>query len=93
VILESSAVCPACRHHLRFDPAAKARAAKPAVTPFKVEGTIRPPAGGDPMEFAVVVSIQNERGEEVARQVVGVGALQGDEKRTFTLAVEVTNPG
>ena len=38
----------------------------------------------------MVVSIKNERGEEVARQVIGVGALYADEQRTFTLAVEMT---
>ena len=38
----------------------------------------------------MVLSIKDERGQEVARQVIGVGALQGDEQRTFTLAVEMT---
>lgn len=90
-ILESAAVCPACRHHLRFDPSAKDRA-RPSVTPLKVEGTIHHPASGEPWEYSVVVSIRNERGEEVSRQVVGVGALQPDERRSFSLAVEVTAP-
>jgi len=40
----------------------------------------------------MVVSIRNERGEEVARQIVGVGALVASETRTFTLAVEVFKP-
>ena len=39
-----------------------------------------------------MISIRNEKGEEVSRQVVGVGALQPDEERTFTLAVEVFTP-
>ncbi|GAB3368269.1 hypothetical protein GCM10027431_13450 [Lysobacter rhizosphaerae] len=38
----------------------------------------------------MVLSIKNERGEEVTRQVIGVGALFTDEQRTFTLAVEMT---
>ena len=37
----------------------------------------------------MVLSIRNERGEEITRQVVGVGALKPDEERTFTLAVEM----
>ena len=37
----------------------------------------------------MMVSVKNERGEEVTRQVVGVGALQPGEGRTFTFAVEV----
>jgi hypothetical protein len=41
----------------------------------------------------VVLAIRNERGEEISRQVVGVGALRGAESRTFTLSVEVMTPG
>ena len=40
----------------------------------------------------MVMTIRNERGEEVARQVVGVGALSPSESRTFTLSVEVFTP-
>jgi hypothetical protein len=36
-----------------------------------------------------MITVRNERGEEVSRQVVGVGAIEPDEERTFTLAVEV----
>ncbi|HET9514557.1 MAG TPA: hypothetical protein VFO95_11575 [Gemmatimonadales bacterium] len=91
-ILESASVCPACRHHLRFDSGASARAV-PLVSPLKVEGTIRHPALGGPWEYSVMVSIKNERGEEIARHVVGVGALQPSEQRTFSLAVELFAPG
>jgi hypothetical protein len=90
-ILESASVCPACRHHLRFDKSAAARAV-PAFVPLKVEGTIRHPEAGEPWEYSVMVSIRNERGEEVARHVVGVGALHPSEHRVFTLAVEVFTP-
>jgi hypothetical protein len=38
------------------------------------------------------VAIRNAKGEEVARQVVGVGALQPSDERTFSLAVEVFKP-
>ena len=40
----------------------------------------------------MIVSIRNERGEEINRQIIGVGALLPSETRTFTLAVEVFTP-
>jgi hypothetical protein len=43
-------------------------------------------------ENSVVVSVRNERGEEVARKVVGVGALAPSEARTVTLSVDVFAP-
>jgi hypothetical protein len=88
-ILESALVCPACRHHLRFEPGAAAATA-PIITPLRVEGSIRHPAEGGAWEYCVVLSIRNDRGDEIGRQVVGVGAMQPNEERTFTLAVEVT---
>ena len=91
VILESASVCPSCRHHLRFDPGAAARAV-PTLTPLRVEGTIRHPPVGEPWEYSVMLSIRNDRGEEITRQVVDVGALHPAEQRTFTLAVEVFAP-
>ena len=81
-ILESAAVCPACKHHLRFEPGA-AKATHASASP------LRHPDGGEAWEYSVLLTIRNERGEEVARQVVGVGALAPKEERTFTLAVEV----
>jgi len=93
MILESASVCPACRHHLRFDPKAAARGAPAeSSSALRIEGTIKHPAGRDPLEYSVVVTIRNDRGQEVARQVVGAGALQPDETRTFTLSVEVFPP-
>lgn len=88
-ILQSAAICPACRHHLRFEPGTSDTAAEVQV-PLRVEGSIRPPAGGDPWEYSVTVSIRDERGQEVGRHVVGVGAIQPDEQRSFTLEVEMT---
>jgi hypothetical protein len=90
-ILESATVCPACRHHLRFDRGAAHRPV-PSFSPLRVEGTIRHPAVGEPWEYSVMLSIRNDRGEELTRQVVGVGALHPEEQRTFTLAVEVFTP-
>ena len=87
-ILESAAVCPGCRHHLRFEPGAGV-SAMPALTPLRIEGTLQPPAEGAAWEYSVVLSIRNDRGEEVSRQVVGVGAMHPGEQRSFSLAVEV----
>ena len=90
-ILESASVCPACRHHLRFE-AGAARQASSGFTALRVEGVLKNRTGHDPWEYSVLLSIRDERGEEVARQVVGVGALHGAQERTFTLAVEVFGP-
>lgn len=90
-ILESAAVCPACKHYLRIDSAA-APLAQPLPSPLKVEGIIRQPPDGGSSEYSVVVTVTNERGEEVSRHVVGVGALHPNEQRTFSLAVEMFAP-
>jgi len=86
-ILESAGVCPACRHYLRFDAGAAASPA-PAITPMRIEGGIRHPADGEPWEYTVVVTIRNDRGEEVARKLIGVGVLSANEQCTFALSVE-----
>lgn len=90
-ILESSTVCPACRGHLRYD--SDAAAGKPNTTsmPLKVEGVLRHPGAGEaPWEYSMLLVIRNERGEEVARKLVGVGAMHPGDERTFSLAVEVS---
>lgn len=89
-ILDSASVCPSCRHHLRFEQAT-ARALESS-SALRVEGTIRHPSNGDAWEYSVVLTIRDDRGDEVARQVVGVGALRADEQRTFTLDVEMITP-
>ena len=88
-ILESATVCPGCRHHLRFEAGAGAADAA-TQTALRIEGSIRHPPDGDPWEYNVVVSIRNDRGEEIARKLIGVGAMNPNEERSFTLAVEVT---
>jgi uncharacterized protein YbaR (Trm112 family) len=90
-ILESASICPACRHHLRFD-ARSTQRTWTSFFPLRVEGTIRQPEGGEPWEYSIVLAIHDDKGEEIARQVVGVGALKPAERRTFTLAVEVLTP-
>lgn len=92
VILQSASVCPNCRKHLRFDSGPSGATAVASFSPLRVEGSIRHPDAGEPWEYSVLISIKNERGDEVARQVVGVGALGPGEKRTFTFAVEVFTP-
>jgi hypothetical protein len=57
-----------------------------------VEGSIRHPNEGEAWEYAVMVSITNDRGVELSRQVVGVGAMKPGEQRKFTVAVEVFGP-
>lgn len=57
-----------------------------------MEGSIRHPTVGEAWEYAVVVTITNDRGEEVNRQVVGVGAIPPGEQCTFSFAVEVFAP-
>jgi hypothetical protein len=89
-ILESASVCPGCKGHLRFDAGGASRA--PNMTPLRVEGSIRHPSGGGAWEYSMVLTIRNEDGQEVARKLVGVGALQPNEQRTFTLSVDVFAP-
>jgi len=93
-ILESARICPGCSHHLRFDPNAIVEArAQATFSALKVEGAFRnPETGADSWEYSVVVSIKNERGEEVARKVIGVGALDPRESRSVTLSVDVFAP-
>jgi predicted amidophosphoribosyltransferase len=89
-ILDSASVCPACQHHLRF--ARKGDAAEaPTFPALSVDGTIQHP-GGPAWEYSVVVSMRNEQGQEVLRRVVGVGALTGNESRTFRVTVDVHRP-
>jgi len=90
-ILQSATICPACDHSLRFDSQRKRRAA-PSFSPLRVEGTIRHPVAGEAWEYSVVISILDEQQREITRQIVSVGALQPDERRTFRLAVDVFTP-
>ena len=92
-ILESSSVCPSCQHHLRFDPESLAdRRAQPRFSALRVEGTFRNPEGAESWEYTVVISIRNQRGQEVTRKVIDVGALDPEESRTVTLSVDVSAP-
>jgi hypothetical protein len=90
-ILDSANVCPACRHHLRFGPQAERNVGRKH-SAFRVEGTIRQTLEPKPCEYSVVLSIRDDRGQEVKRHVIDVGAMEPDEQRTFELSVEVTAP-
>lgn len=91
-ILESAVICPGCRHHLRFDKDAKPGGAAATRTAWQIEGTIDPERTDTPSEYTILVTVRNERNEEISRQVINVGALQGMERRTFSLSVEMAEP-
>ena len=58
-------------------------------TPLSIEGSFRNPADDLDWEYSLVVTIKNEQGKEIARKLIGVGALNPNEKRTFSLSVEM----
>jgi hypothetical protein len=74
---------------VRFD-ANVAKRSLEATSALRVEGTIRHPSDGEAWEYSMVLSIRNDRGEEIDRKLVGVGAMRPGEARTFALTVEVT---
>lgn len=88
-ILDSAARCPQCQKHLRVDAESSTRGQRTTV-PFRVEGTIRHDADSLPAEYQVLLVMRDERGVEVSRQVMGVGALAAGAERSFELSVEVT---
>ena len=91
-ILRSAATCPACRRHLRVEAVTGARPVGASVCPLSVDGSIRHPGNEAAWEYSILVEVHDERGEMVARRVVGVGALRPGESRKFTLRVEVLVP-
>jgi len=64
---------------------------EPTLTPLRIQGSIRHPADGEPWEYTVVVSIRNDRDEEIAHKLIGVGAMNPNERCTFTLSVEAVS--
>ena len=87
-VLENSAVCPGCRHHLRFNTGTEV-VTDDNYSALDVEGTIRHKVATEPCEYCVVLDVRNERGEQVVRQVVGVGVLQPGESRRLHVAVDM----
>lgn len=93
-VLQSANVCPACQHHLRFNApsaagASAAAAAASGYAALQIEGTVRHKQPQEPCEFCVVLAIANEQGEQISRQVVGVGVLQPGEARKFSISVNL----
>ena len=91
-ILESAPICPQCKHHLQFGAAVYPHKKQPGFSALHVQGAITNSQGQGDWEYSVVLTIQNERGEELSRQVVGVGALRPSEVRNFTLSVDILTP-
>jgi uncharacterized protein YbaR (Trm112 family) len=82
LILASAAICPQCRHHLRYDSETAGR------QQFRVEGRFRQPGEARGAEYQLVIALRNGEGREVARRVVGVGVLRPDEECAFALSLE-----
>jgi hypothetical protein len=87
-VLQSANICPGCQHHLRFN-TVNTEPQAAALSAMRIEGSIRHAARDEQCEYCVVVSITNEQGEKVARQVVGVGALQPGEQHKYSFSVEL----
>ncbi len=92
-ILESAAVCPGCRHHLRFEARRDGQNGPAGQLALRVAGQFfrRPDEG--PGEYSVIVVIRDGAGNEIARKVVGVGGLAPGDERSVDLSVEVSRPG
>jgi hypothetical protein len=88
-VLQSANICPGCHHHLRFNTTAGAEPQVAALPVMRIEGSIRHADRAEQCEYCVVVSINNQKGEKITRQVVGVGALQPGEQHTYSFSVEL----
>lgn len=86
-VLETATICPGCRHHLRFSTDASQATSDEGYCALSVDGSISHQVTTEPCEYFVVFDIRNERGEQLARQVVGVGVLQPGETRRLNVSV------
>lgn len=91
-ILESASVCPACRHHLRFENRRGAEPLPASQVALRVSGQFARAAASGPGEYHVVVVIRDAGGAELARKVIGVGGLAPGEERKVDLTVEIFDP-
>ncbi len=91
-ILESAAVCPGCKHHLRFEARDRSQAVRTGQVALKVSGQFARSVTEGPGEYSVVVVIRDASGTELARKVIGVGSLAPGEERTVDLMVEIFSP-
>ena len=87
-VLQSASICPGCQHHLRFS-AADAEPESEGHSGDTDRRDDSTPKRDEQCEYCVVVSITNERGDKIARQVVGVGALQPGERHKYSFSVDV----
>jgi len=90
-ILRSAVACPACQRRLRFDAASVAGSAA-TVCPLAIEGTIRHPDSDTAWEYSLLVEVHDDRGEVVARRVIGVGGMKAGDARKVMLRFEVQVP-
>lgn len=86
-VLARSSVCPGCGHHLRFN--ANPQAEAQGYLAFQVEGSLRHRSVGEAAEYSVVLTVENDAGQRIVRQVVNVGSLKPAEARTVRVAVEM----
>jgi|SRR5277367_3660981 hypothetical protein len=88
VVLQSASICPGCQHHLRFN-AGSSEPESRGIPAMRIDGSIHHPVRDESCEYCVVISITNERGEKIAREVVGVGALQPGERHKYSFSVDL----
>ena len=91
-ILRSAVICPACQRRLHVNALAGPSSAQVTVSPLTVEGIIRNPEAETAWEFSVLVEVRDQRGEILAKRVVGVGAIHPGDLRVFSIRVEVQKP-
>jgi uncharacterized protein YbaR (Trm112 family) len=91
-ILESAAVCPACKHHLRFEQRSSGEPEPAGAVALRVSGQFSQRMKDGPGEYSVVVVIRDAKGTELARKMIGVGGLAPGEERSVDLTVEIFNP-
>ncbi|MBS0388248.1 MAG: hypothetical protein JSR15_07180 [Proteobacteria bacterium] len=87
-VLASASICPACQHHLRFN-LPSAQPAPSGYAALQIDGTVRHKQPDEACEFCVVLSIADEGGKQISRQVVSVGVLQPEEMRRFSVSVNL----
>jgi hypothetical protein len=91
-ILESAAVCPACRHHLRFESRRGEQPEQASQVALRISGQFARASEAGPAEYSVVVVIRDAAGAELARKVIGVGGLAPGEERRVDLTAEIFDP-
>ena len=64
-VLESAAVCPGCRHHLRFGGAGQTLEPGEGYCALSVDGTIAHNQASEPCEYCVVLDVRDERGDAI----------------------------